>query len=336
MSRSAPASLRLAVGPLACAAALILGSVPALAQTAPTASSGTSSSSATCSGIKFELANPSPGAMLNAGGLIVEGVAMDTRANANQGNGIDRVDFFLNSREAGGQSIGSAVPGMVQGPFGAGSFQTTIELPSSMTGGGDIVAYAHSSVTGQESVISVPVVVGESPTVAGVTSVNGSTAPSIQSSCMGAPQSTTAPTTTVATTPSTTTTTTTTTTTAVTPARSTITLEVGNPSSGDTVLTGGYTMEGIAYDAAAQQGLGIDRIDIFLDSRDDGGTRIGGAMLGTPNPRAAAGSQFGQAGWRAMVTLPNNQQGLHTLFVYAHSAVTGQESVIQVPITVTL
>jgi len=47
-------------------------------------------------------------------------------------------------------------------------------------------------------------------------------------------------------------------------------------------------------------------------------------IIGTAaNPRA----------WIATIDLPNMLGG-HTLYVYAHSSVTGQESVAQIPITI--
>ena len=74
--------------------ALGLGTLPAFAQTMPMTGSGE------CSGMRFELANPSPGDRVEPGGLVLQGVAMDNRAS--QGPGIDRIDFFLDSREEGG------------------------------------------------------------------------------------------------------------------------------------------------------------------------------------------------------------------------------------------
>src|SRR5688572_9156606 len=98
--------------PIAFAAALALATTPSFAQTTTTASS----TSAACSELHFELANPTPGSMLSPGGYMLEGIAMDTRATS--GVGIDRIDFFLGNRDEGGLSIGSAVPLTVQGPLG--------------------------------------------------------------------------------------------------------------------------------------------------------------------------------------------------------------------------
>jgi hypothetical protein len=313
MSRSAFKHLPL-LGPLTVAATLSIGTLPAFAQTAP-APSG-------CSAIHFELANPSAASQLQPGGLVVQGIAKDSRAQ--QGLGIDRVDFFLDSRDAGGVSIGTAVPGLVPGPFGPTSFQTTISVPSQM-GGHDLFAYAHSSVNGAESVIALPVSVGQDPSKSLVPL--GETA---VTSCLSG--STMLTTTTTPTTPAAITTTTpatqpsTTTTTpaimSVAPGASTTTLSVGNPSPNDTIKTGAYSIQGDAMDKAATSGSGIDRIDIFLDNRDNGGVFLISATLGT--------SSF----WQATVTLPNNQTGLHELWFYAHSSVTGQTTTVTVPVTI--
>jgi hypothetical protein len=300
------------------AATLGLGSLPAAAQSVPGG----------CSTIDFQLGNPSAGARVEAGSSLVQGIAMATNAPSGT-NGIDRVDFFLGSRDEGGMILGSAVPGMTAGPAGPGSFQATLEFPTDQNGGHDLVAYAHSAVTGQQSVISVPIALGEDPSKAFVTPPTDVTAMCIGSPTgMGttAPVSTTPPSTTTTTTTTTTaappTTSTTTTTTNSSPSASTIVLEVGNPTSGATILSGAYNMIGRAFDKAATNGSGIDRIDIFLDSRDEGGL-----FLGTATP-------VNNNLWSATVTLPNNNLGLHNLTVYAHSSVTGAQQTEVIPITV--
>jgi hypothetical protein len=314
MSRFAPGTLKL-LGPVTAAAALAFGTLPALAQTAPT------TGSSECSGIRFELANPDPGSMVEPGGYVVQGVAMDPRAG--QAPGIDRVDIFLDSREEGGTNLGTAVPGMTTGPFGPDSFQTTIDLPD-MVGGHNLVAYAHSAFNGAESVISVPIAIGEDASKA----FPEATAESATEMCMagGAGAVTSTTTTTPAetsTSASTTQPSTTTSTRATAPSSATINFQVGNPSPGDTIHVGGYVIEGTASDTAAQQGDGIDRIDIFLDSRESGGTLLGHASFGT------SGNM-----WTAEVDLPKNDTGPHSLFFYAHSAISGQEMVMEVPVTI--
>jgi hypothetical protein len=322
MSASASAFLRL-VGPAAAAATLALGSLPAFAQSA------TSSSSGNCSHVRFELANPSPGAMLEPGGLVLEGIAVDSRAPQSQAPGIDRIDFFLGNRDQGGMSIGTAVPGLTSGPFGAGSFQTTVQVPNLM-GGHDLFAYAHSSVTGQEVILSEPIAVGESPAVAGETSANGST-PTVSESCTPANGATPSP---AVVTPGTTVTTPSTTTPTTATPSATVVLNVFNPDPGATVLSGAYIMQGAAWDTAAQSGIGVDRVDVFLDDRDLGGLHLGTAMLGESNPAVQSGSQFSTAGWTLMADFPSNQKGLHALFFYVHSTVSGGETIKEIPITI--
>jgi hypothetical protein len=295
-------------------AAIGLGSLPAAAQSAPGG----------CATIDFQLSNPSAGARVEVGSSIVSGTA--SAANAPTGStGIDRVDFFLGNRDEGGMSLGSAVPGMTAGPFGPGSFQATLDFPTDLNGGHDLVAYAHSAVNGQQSVISVPIALGEDPSKAFVTPPTD-----ITKMCIGGPtgSAATAPVSTTTTTaPSTTTTTTTAATTASStttssPSGSSIVLEVGNPSPGDTILSGAYNMVGRAFDKTATSGSGIDRVDVFLDSRDEGGLFLGEASTVNNNV------------WSVTVTLPNNNLGLHNLTVYAHSSVNGAQQTEVIPITV--
>jgi hypothetical protein len=99
-------------------------------------------------------------------------------------------------------------------------------------------------------------------------------------------------------------------------------LEVGNPSPGDTIHVGAYNIIGRAFDKTATTGSGIDRIDVFLDSRDAGGMFLG------------AGTMMNNNLWSATIDIPKNQTGLHTLTFYAHSSVSGAELVVSVPVTV--
>jgi hypothetical protein len=111
-------------------------------------------------------------------------------------------------------------------------------------------------------------------------------------------------------------------------------LDVANPAPGSTILAGAYSLEGVAYDKTAKEGAGIDRVDVFLDNRDAGGMRLGSALLGTNNPSALPGSQWATAGFRMVVDLPSSQRGLHTLSFYAHSSVTGAETLVEIPVTI--
>jgi mono/diheme cytochrome c family protein len=110
-----------------------------------------------CPGIQLDLANPAPGSRVEVGHYLVEGRATDARAT--QGSGIERIDFFLDSQDSGGKFVGTATVGSATDPM---YFQTILNLPN-MTGGHDLVAYAHSSVRGQVGKVSVPVALGVDP-----------------------------------------------------------------------------------------------------------------------------------------------------------------------------
>ena len=316
------------VGPLAVAATLTMTSLPALAQ---------SESGGDCSAIQFDLANPAPGSRIDAGTYVVQGTALDTRSE--DGSGIDRIDFFLGNREQGGILLGHAVPGDAFGPFGPNSYQTRISVPS-VVGGRDIFGYAHSTVSDQENVIAVPIAVGVDPSkiatemampviVTCMGGAPGGPAPAevagvqMEMPEMGAAEPVSqadeeAPA-------------------AEMPAPENLAaqmfLDVGNPSPGDTLHVGRYMIEGIAFDRAAEQGAGIERIDIFLDNRDTGGLLIGTAQMGAPSP-VPDDPQLSDAGWNAQVTIPRAMVGGHTMLVYALSAITGGELVVGVPVTV--
>ena len=329
MSRSMLRQVRRG-GPLAVAAAvaLTISSLPAMAQTEP--------GSGDCSAMQFELSNPAPGSRVEPGTLVVQGIALDSRSE--DGPGIDRIDFFMGNREQGGVLLGHAVPGGADafGPFGPNSFQTRISLPPNLTGGRDIFGYAHSTVTDQENVIAVPVAVGVDPSKV----VNQMVTPSMVTCLGGAsaspapaemtdtpmPMPEMAPAEPVEEAPV-----------AEMPAAENLAaqmyLDVGNPSSADTVHVGHYMIEGIAFDRAADQGAGIERIDIFLDNRDTGGVLIGSGHTGASS-LVPEDPQLADAGWTAQVTIPRSMMGSHTLFVHALSAVTGGELVVGVPVII--
>jgi hypothetical protein len=114
-------------------------------------------------------------------------------------------------------------------------------------------------------------------------------------------------------------------------------LVIEKPTSGENINThanaGLYQMMGYALDknAAANQGsqgTGIDHVSVYVDKeRDNGGTFLGDADLAFSDAAATStyGSQFNSAGWRLTFKPTNLHAGSHTLFVYAHSVVTGKE-----------
>lgn len=97
-----------------------------------------------------------------------------------------------------------------------------------------------------------------------------------------------------------------------------IVLKIISPSSSDVVVaTNNGTIYGVAYDTrtTAELGVGVDRVQVYLD-----------------NPRGQAGSQalgdatFSGDNWSlAWQPTRYNHVQHHILYVYAHSAVTGEE-----------
>ena len=265
---------------------------------------------ATCPGGPpvLQLSNPNPGDVLSQGDYIVSGVAFDPSANT--GNGISRIDVFLGQRDSGGVILGSVVP--------QGDRQWSIKatLPSNLTGGHDFVAYAYSSVDGQETSISVPVFVGAAPTPTPIPSAGSSTTPvvltsSSHSSCAGgssaevpsAPAAQVAP---AASAP------------AAAISGEAPVLSLANPSAGDVLPNGDIIIEGAAFDPSATSGDGIDRVTVFLGNRDNGGTIVG---TGTPGADHV---------FKIDAKIPANLSGSHDFFAYAHSSVTDQETAVEV------
>jgi hypothetical protein len=79
--------------------------------------------------------------------------------------------LFLAGRESGGVFLGSALPGGFNNPFVAdpgsrlavAGFAVRATVPTNLTGSNMLFAYAHSSLTGQEVVVSSPINVGAAP-----------------------------------------------------------------------------------------------------------------------------------------------------------------------------
>jgi hypothetical protein len=112
-----------------------------------------------------------------------------------------------------------------------------------------------------------------------------------------------------------------------------IVLILENPSPGDTVLTGTQlVMNGIAYDTGATDGIGVASVVAYLGDRDTGGTPLGTATLGHPNPLAPPGSQFATAGFMIRTARLPAGSGAKTIFVYARSTVGNAEAILQVPV----
>jgi hypothetical protein len=279
--------------PLGAALVVGAGSGTALAQSA----------AVDCSGLHFEIANPMPGSRVDPGSLVVQGVAVDSSADDGT-PGVDTIDFFLGSRDAGGALVGHAAPSSVDGLI-PDSFQATITLPRTL-GGQELFGYAHSSVSGEVSVLSVPIALAVDPNKAGdmltrtpVTECRVGTVeappppptPAEASAGFVASEEVTAPEA-----PSGV---------AEAPRGSSMYLDVANPSPGAFVHAGAYAIQGMAFESAADRGPGIDHVDIFVDNRDAGGVLVGHAALGASSAQPDD-PNLGSAGWSAQVVIPTS------------------------------
>ena len=102
------------------------------------------------------------------------------------------------------------------------------------------------------------------------------------------------------------------------------TLVVENPNPGDMLTLGKLEMQGEAFDPVATTGSGVDRVSVFLDNRDEGGMFLGDATLAAPT----------SDGWTLLTPVLKGVGDGHSLFVYARSAVTGDETVVKIPVTI--
>jgi len=110
-------------------------------------------------------------------------------------------------------------------------------------------------------------------------------------------------------------------------------IELENPAPYDTLISGTQiNINGIAYDTGATSGTGISSVSVYLGNRDAGGTALGNALLGQPNPQASAGSQFANAGFSLRTPALPSGNGGRTIYVYARSSVGNAEGVLQVPV----
>lgn len=112
-----------------------------------------------------------------------------------------------------------------------------------------------------------------------------------------------------------------------------IQIVLSNPQPGDTLLTGvAVNMAGVAFDPASTSGSGIASVTVFLGDRDAGGLSLGTGLLGQPNPLASATSQFATAGFTLRTPALPAGSGGRTIFVYARSAISNAEAILQVPV----
>jgi hypothetical protein len=98
-------------------------------------------------------------------------------------------------------------------------------------------------------------------------------------------------------------------------------LQIVSPAPGATV-SNGELIQGVAFDPEATVGSGIDRVQVFLEpGRDAGGRLLGTATLGRSAPN----------GFTFVLRV---LRGPHTLQFVAHSALTGLETVVTLPLKI--
>jgi hypothetical protein len=115
----------------------------------------------------LDLANPGAGDVVLFGDYVVSGLAYDPAVA--DGSGVSHVELFLGNRDEGGLFLGEAVPGTDRLPnvsdgsrLAQDGFQIKITVPGTVSGGHDLFVYA-TSMTGQETVMRVPIYVGTAP-----------------------------------------------------------------------------------------------------------------------------------------------------------------------------
>ncbi len=108
-----------------------------------------------------------------------------------------------------------------------------------------------------------------------------------------------------------------------------VTIDLPNPGA-EMPPGGNVVVQGVAFDTAATDGPGVDRVSVFLGDRDAGGIFWGDAQLGLASPQL--GATRATAGYsRRSPTIPTTRGG-NTIFVYARSSLTGREAVASIPV----
>lgn len=93
----------------------------------------------------------------------------------------------------------------------------------------------------------------------------------------------------------------------------------------------GYALDPPAAPNQGSQGSGIDQVSVYADApREDNGILLGNADLAFSDAAAQSkfGNQFANSGWRFTVKPTEFHSGVHNLFIYAHSVVTGKENLV--------
>ena len=77
-------------------------------------------------------------------------------------------------------------------------------------------------------------------------------------------------------------------------------LQLANPNAGDVLGTGALVVSGVAFDPTSAQGQGVDRVELFLDSRDNGGIFLVALIFSKHQP------------FQVTITVPYNANGRTT------------------------
>jgi hypothetical protein len=277
-------------------------SLPAAAQTAVGVS--------TCP--VLDLANPSPGDVVNAGAYQVQGIAFDPVTLS--AHGVSRVEFYLGTQESGGTLLGKAIPGG-SSATGPNTFQTTLIFPD-VSRDDNFNAIAFSATSGATTIVQRQIHVGAVTTNPSAVHPTPSPVPLSITIKRGCPVAVSGPqlvaTTTVPVI-------------SITQGNGPV-LQTGNPNANDELDRGPLMVTGIAFDPASTSGSGIDQVEFFLDDREAGGVSLGGTTV--PGLTNAALPRV----YNSVVTIPTNAHGLHNFVTYARSALTGLETKVSVPV----
>jgi hypothetical protein len=131
-------------------------SAPAVSTSSMAAAPATGGGTATNGCPVLSLGNPHPGSLLPPGDMFISGSASVPGASPQPG--VSRVDLFLGARDAGGQFLGSGMPGTGQTSDPA-AFTVRVTIPTTLNRGVDFAAYAIGT-NGQQTSDTFQVFVG--------------------------------------------------------------------------------------------------------------------------------------------------------------------------------
>jgi hypothetical protein len=291
------------VGMVVLLAGLSVATLPAAAQSAAIGVS-------TCP--VLDLANPSPGDVVNVGSYVVQGVAFDPITLSS--TGISRIEFYLGTQDTGGTLLGTVVPS-ASPATGPNTFRTTLTFPD-VSRDDAFNAIAFSATSGATTIVQRQIHVGATTPPTGTVRPTPSPVPlsiTIKRGCpVAAPGPQLVATTTVPVI-------------SITQGQGPV-LILGNPNANDVVSRGPLVVSGVAFDPTSTSGAGIAQVEFFLDDRDAGGVSLGGTTV----PGAADPSL--PRVFNTTVHIPTNTTGLHNFVTYAQSSQTGLETKVSVPV----